>query len=198
MANNDPNAPATKRQTWALFCATKKDYRDAGLTYQQASDMLSELNKDRQPVAKKSTKSLEERLLDYLKDNSERVFKIFMDALGMQSVVQVDTSILPDDGKRYLFFGFGCGFAWLKYDKRSGMAKLVDSAFSKVRWQFQEWFIDKYFSKEVQATMNKLGSPLQAIMAQDIGINQRIIDIVVDFARNECKVKNIYSMSRLD
>ena len=36
-----PNAPATKRQTWAIFCATKKDVRNAGLTKQEASGIIS-------------------------------------------------------------------------------------------------------------------------------------------------------------
>lgn len=36
--------PATKRQLWALFCATKRDWREEGLTMQDASTMLEQLN----------------------------------------------------------------------------------------------------------------------------------------------------------
>lgn len=43
-AINNPDDPATSRQLWALFCMTKKDYRGKGLTKQQASDLISELN----------------------------------------------------------------------------------------------------------------------------------------------------------
>lgn len=32
----------TKRQGWALFCITKQDYRNAGLTYDEASKMIAE------------------------------------------------------------------------------------------------------------------------------------------------------------
>lgn len=42
---NNPEAPATSRQLWALFCATKEDHRDKGLNKQQASDLLEKLNK---------------------------------------------------------------------------------------------------------------------------------------------------------
>lgn len=34
---------ATKKQLWALFCITKKDHRDMGLSRQEAYDMLQEL-----------------------------------------------------------------------------------------------------------------------------------------------------------
>lgn len=36
--------PATKRQLWALFCATKQDWRDRDLTIQDASTMLEQLD----------------------------------------------------------------------------------------------------------------------------------------------------------
>lgn len=36
--------PATKRQTWALFCLTKQDYRNKGLSKEQASKLISELS----------------------------------------------------------------------------------------------------------------------------------------------------------
>jgi len=35
---------ATKKQLWALFCITKKDHRDMGLSRQEAYDMIQELN----------------------------------------------------------------------------------------------------------------------------------------------------------
>lgn len=43
---DDPraNEPASKQQTWALRLATGKDYRNAGLTRKQASDLLNEAN----------------------------------------------------------------------------------------------------------------------------------------------------------
>ena len=34
--------PATKKQTWALFCLTKKDYRNQGLTMDQASRLIKD------------------------------------------------------------------------------------------------------------------------------------------------------------
>lgn len=44
----NPNGPATRRQTWAIFCATKKDVRNAGLTKQQASDIIGALKEGKE------------------------------------------------------------------------------------------------------------------------------------------------------
>lgn len=42
-AINNPDEPATKRQLWALFCMTKKDYRNENLTKGEASELISKL-----------------------------------------------------------------------------------------------------------------------------------------------------------
>ncbi len=39
--------PATPRQLWALFCATKKDHRDMNLSKHAASELIKELNENR-------------------------------------------------------------------------------------------------------------------------------------------------------
>lgn len=39
----DASGPASKRQTYALWLYTRKDYRDTGITSAQASALLSEL-----------------------------------------------------------------------------------------------------------------------------------------------------------
>ena len=43
MTRNILNKEATKRQLWALYCITKKDYRNDGLTYDQASELIKTL-----------------------------------------------------------------------------------------------------------------------------------------------------------
>ena len=40
---NEPDAPATRKQTWAIKCLGGGDVRDAGVTRKQASDMIGEL-----------------------------------------------------------------------------------------------------------------------------------------------------------
>lgn len=57
---NNPDEPATKKQLWALFCITRQDYRNKGLTKGEASELLQKLsnNKDRKPM--KTVKKKEE------------------------------------------------------------------------------------------------------------------------------------------
>ncbi len=47
---------ATSRQLWALYCATKKDYRNEKLTKEQASKMLSEFNANKAASNNKGNK----------------------------------------------------------------------------------------------------------------------------------------------
>lgn len=42
-AQTDASGPASKRQTYALWLYTRKDYRDSGITSAQASALLSDL-----------------------------------------------------------------------------------------------------------------------------------------------------------
>lgn len=39
-AINNPDEPASKKQLWALFCITKQDWRDKGLTKGEASELI--------------------------------------------------------------------------------------------------------------------------------------------------------------
>jgi len=36
---------ATKKQLWALFCITKKDYRDSDISFEEASRLIEEANR---------------------------------------------------------------------------------------------------------------------------------------------------------
>lgn len=44
MIFNNPSAPATHKQLWALRCITGIDYRNAGLTISEASDKIAAFN----------------------------------------------------------------------------------------------------------------------------------------------------------
>lgn len=52
---SNPDEPATKKQLWALFCMTKKDHRDEGLTKGQASELISKLMAEKN--GKKTTRT---------------------------------------------------------------------------------------------------------------------------------------------
>ena len=89
--------PASKRQLWALFCATKEDYRDKRLTKAEASEMLSKLNNGR-------TRWTKDKVLSVIKE-ARRAGKIAAQAklaelqkAGPQWAVVNDTNF-GGDGK---------------------------------------------------------------------------------------------------
>lgn len=194
----NPNAPATKRQLWALFVGTKKDHREMNLTKLEAFNLIQEMNKangfvnDEPP---KINQPLDVELLKYLQDNSEKIAERFNTELGLESIVGDSPLTKKPDPKSYKFFGSGMGFSHIKYDKRSKKAGVILEAFGKIRENFDEWFIDKYFTKEKQQEFIDIGFPLHAMMIQNLSINSGINSIVVKFMESKgCKNISINNM----
>jgi hypothetical protein len=171
------NLPATKKQLWALYCIYKKDYRNDNLTIQQASDLISQGNKTNTKQNKK------EGLLEFLQDNSTKVYNTLLSECKLISLVQNDSFMA--EKKSYIFFGSGCGFAHIEYDKRSKVATNIMNEFINVRRTFITWFINQYVDKPTQDKLQKLGSPIQAIMAQNMLIQSSISWIVIDYMKSK-------------
>ena len=78
---------ATPRQRWALYCITKKDYRNEVLSKEEAAKLIKELG-DPQYKKKNSKKTIEDELLDYLKEhihkygNTVTPFEVIIRATG--------------------------------------------------------------------------------------------------------------------
>jgi hypothetical protein len=111
----NPNEPATKRQTFALFCMTKRDYRNDGLTKQQASDLIAQLKgeKGESPETKSA------------KPNFQAIWDEAVKA-GREAVenMAVSPAIHLSDGNQIPEGHGPCGFAWLILkDARKGFAK---------------------------------------------------------------------------
>ncbi len=126
-----PDAPATPRQLWALFCATKKDHRGLGLTMQQACDMLQAANE-----AKSSGKpaALKERSFGRGSFQDEKFAEIFAQAnLAADAAGQKWLSAALAAGPKYAVMEGGreidrmldvCGFGWcILRDKRHAFHK---------------------------------------------------------------------------
>lgn len=95
-----PNAPATKKQLFALYCMTRKDHRNLNLTIQQASDLIAQLRKSNNPTWQAKSQN------DY-----EKIFTGLFEA-GNKAI----------EGKAANWFP--CGFAWIVIkDCRKGFAK---------------------------------------------------------------------------
>ena len=92
------NISATPRQLWALYCITKKDYRNENLTKEEAASLIKKLG---DPNYKKtSKKSIDEQLLAYLKEHINEIYDACTAELGIKSIVEDDNHIPEKDRKR--------------------------------------------------------------------------------------------------
>ena len=98
---------ATPRQRWALFCITKKDYRNEILSKEEAARLIKELGTP--DYKKKSNKSLSAELLDYLKEHFDEMFAGAVKSLSVKSILEslfLSLSIFISNPLSLLFFIF--------------------------------------------------------------------------------------------
>lgn len=189
---------ATKKQLWALYCLTKKDYRNSGLSKEEASNLLSELIGDKETKKDKPVKaqiSLKEELIQYLNSNISKIVEAANDSLKIESVIENDPMYMKEK-KRYAFVGFGCAFVWIEFDKRSKKAKEIYQIARQIRYDYSATF-EKQFDKKVVEYYKNIGCPLQALFQQDENIQNAYFWLITEFMKYK-GVKNAYVMSRLD
>ena len=182
---------ATKKQLWALYCLTKKDYRNEGLTMLDASKLIAQLNENKgaNKVVKvaKAKPSIEQEFISYMTEKLQGVIAICKDAIKIKSVVEDDPTIFTDESKRqkYAFFGFGCGISIIKFDKRSKLGKVILELSSKHRnTTFLNVFLKGFTTKQITYFEN-VGFPLQAMYNQDIRIGAAYESAVAEFMRSK-------------
>lgn len=195
---------ATPRQLWALYCITKKDYRNQELSYEEASKLIKEFgDKNYVKKTKQNTVSLEEEFIEYFKEHAlNEVVEALNKCLGITSEVVEDTKFMKGTGengtpKRYKFYGFGCSISYLKYDKRSKLAKQIEEMFNKVHFRKCEELVLEHFSKELRDKLEEEGSPIEALYCQDYNVNSTLFYWVVEFAKSK-GVKKITYVTNLD
>ena len=138
---------ATPRQRWALFCITKKDYRNEILSKEEAARLIKELGTP--DYKKKSNKTLSQELLDYLKEHFDEMFAEAVKSLSVKSILEDDDHVPADKKKRYAFIGFGCGITYFKYRKNNKRAEEINKAQSKFRFgEIEKMFLSKFTAKE--------------------------------------------------
>ena len=207
------NAPASFPQVRALYTLTtrlglpRQDFRNMGLTRGVASEMIAKLVQqaeaqgiERAPK-KETTQSKREKLEKEFAHFMEtetlpKVVAMLKKALGIHSIVKNDTNFVKDDGKRYNFFGFGCGITYIEYDKRSKIAKTIDEIEGKYRKTFNNKAIME-IPAQVRGQLHRMGSPIEAILYQDVEIQRVYYTGVMDFMEKH-NVKGLRLINRLD
>lgn len=195
-AINNPDEPASKKQLWALFCITKQDWRGKNLTKGEASELIQKYSGERPQKSVATGKSLDSKIKEDIMNNLKpKLDKQMAKAFGLQSVVgdaDLEGNLIPG-GKRYKFFGSGCGWAWVKYDKRNKkLGEILDKYDDIYRHGYFEKFANEYIKKYKE---RELG----AVLSQDIDIQCIIKQAALDFAESiGINVKGAYVNSRLD
>lgn len=191
--NKMENSKATSRQLWALYCITKKDYRNENLSKEEAAKLISELG-DKNYIKKiKVKKTLSEELLDYLYENFNKIFSSAVESLNYKSVVQADPKF-SNDTRKFAFIGTGCGITYPVYRKNNKKLQEIDKAAHKYRRdEIFDMFMSKFTKKEVEHYEN-IGCPLQAIWTQDQGMQLSYWNMVKDFAESKGLIMRIKSV----
>ena len=175
---------ATPRQLWALYCITKKDYRNSNLTKEEAAKLIGELGSPDYKKTKKASKTLSEELLEYLMENFDKMFDSAIKSLNYRSVVESDP-MFSNDQRKYIFIGVGCGITYPVYRKNNKKLQEIDEAAHKYRWnEIKKMFMSKFSNKDIEYYEN-IGSPLEAIWSQDQRMQVSYWEMVKKFAESK-------------
>ena len=178
------NSKATSRQLWALYCITKKDYRNENLSKEEAAKLISELGDKNYMKKSKPKKTLSEELLDYLYENFNKIFSSAVESLDYKSVVQADPKF-SNDTRKFAFIGVGCGITYPVYRKNNKkLQEIAEAAYKYRRGEILDMFMSKFTKKEVKHYEN-IGCPLQAIWSQDQGMQLSYWEMVQSFAESK-------------
>ena len=177
------NNSATPRQLWALYCITKKDYRNENLTKEEAASLIKELgDPNYKKVYKKKT--LSEELLEYLKSNIDELYKDVQAEIGYKSIVEDDAHVPENKRKRFAFVGCGCGITWLKY-RKSKRAEEIDEAARKFRGEEVLNMLIKKLPKKDYNYLKSIGCPFEAVWYQMQNLQTKYYSLVIRFAETK-------------
>lgn len=192
--NEDADEPATKKQLWALFCIYKKDFRNQGLTKGEASELIKKGSSERH--AKSAGKSLEDKICEHietvLKPKLDKKMEAAYDTKSVVGDADMEGNLIPGR-KRYKFFGGGCGYAWIKYDKRNKkLGEVTDKYLDIYRHKYWDKYCKEYIKKFNEKEMG-------GVLSQDLDIQYTIKQAALDFAESiGINIGKAYVDGRLD
>jgi len=180
----EQNNTATARQRWALYCITKKDYRNEILSKEEAAKLIQELGDPNYKKASKVTKTLADELLDFMKEHIDELYQACLGEMNYKSIVEDDTHIPENKRKKFAFVGCGCGITWLKY-RKSKRAEEIDKAARKFRGDEVLNMLIKKLPKKDYNYLKSIGCPFEAIWYQMQNLQTKYYSLVIKFAETK-------------
>ena len=180
----EQNNTATPRQRWALYCITKKDYRNEILSKEEAVKLIKELGDPNYKKASRVAKTLADELLDFMKEHIDELYQACLGEMNYKSIVEDDTHVPENKRKRFAFVGCGCGITWLKY-RKSKRATEIDEAARKFRGNEVLNMLVKKLPKKDYNYLKSIGCPFEAIWYQMQNLQTKYYSLVVKFAETK-------------
>jgi len=196
---------ATEAQLRVLLQHTGVDYSNDGITKKKASILIRKsINKNKTVTTKvivkkepKANKGIESEFMQYMKDNLDKfVDTFYTEVYKVKSVIGNDTKLVKDDGKRYVFFGYGCAQVWMIYNKNSKKASEINSIANKNDTKVRD-MVAKKLGTELINKLTKMGAGFGAIWMQDLSMQFCYWHLVADFCRQN-GIKNVNVSYRMD
>lgn len=198
---------ATKKQLFALYCIDGKDYRESGITKEDASKIIAESQKDK-PRAPKDLAVLEKDVYDHLMANHEKILEVFNKEMSIESVLTQEYYTISPDGEsnhvkqNFPFFGSGCGISWVEYDKRSRFCKSLfdrrgDAVMHNAISRYKTYFIN-HIDRKVYNYFKDVGFSVESTMGQDMVINDFIMKLAVGYLVDRFKLTKVRVKTVID
>jgi hypothetical protein len=216
----DLSAPASDRIRRALYYATKQDYRTAQITQGEAVALLQAANEKNgyqgktktppkgfgeAPMAKVASKPVVVKTdkTEVLKAGMKQALMwavpelaaYFCELMGYKEVVMVDTKWLKDDGKRYVFRGGGCGFAFIRY-RKSPKATMLHDYFKQIKREVDAAVL-KALPPALVAECQADGNYIQAHLTQSELYNNKLAWVAAKYMES-VGITNVWVESRAD
>lgn len=134
-------------------------------------------------------------IFNYIINNTEfktNVLKQF----GIESCVVGND--LNGNKRCYGFIGMGCGITYLKVDHRSKKAVRLKDIVYSIRRKVNDYIYDNWFTDDQKKYYESIGCPIQAVLQQDQQCQIEFYHLVVKYAKEILKIKNITYISNLD
>ncbi len=139
----------TKRQSWALFCITKEDYRKThpDMTYDEASALIEKLNLDKNYI--KTKKETHNPVTDILIEANIAGHEAVKNLNIIPMIVQKHANPIDDNSpvtQEWLVEGGVCGFASIHFKANTSENKkfLANLKKAGLAGENEEWQKDTY------------------------------------------------------